>query len=555
MLLSHDKQKRLVSTFYWPVLFICLCLLSGGRVSAQDWLYTTQAGDTLWDLSERYLIKRSFWRRVQQLNNVADPYQMPTGLQLRIPASWLKMDAVKAQAIAVQGQVELMTTDGVSKPLLVGAQLNTGDIIRTAADSNVFVQFIDGARILVEANSEVSLLRVRGFSPLGVGDNRLDLRKGSVEAALPEGKKQAGSRFQIRTRAATLAVRGTRFRVRAPVDVPISAAEVLRGVMAANAAGQTRSVEAGFGILIEQGQAPQRPQRLLPSPDLTNLPTRVERVPIVFNLKPQPDALAYRAQIAADLRFNALLANVVAPSTQIIGPDLPDGDYVARIRGINQQGLEGFDAQHRFTLNARPEPPLMIAPALDAIMRQPNPQFQWTAVEGVSGYRLQIAASVDFAAPIVDLVDYSQPQFTPEQALSDGNYFWRISSIVDDSDVGPFSDPIRFTVRLAPASPELEPPELAADTIVFRWRGGIPGQRYQFQLARDYWFEDLMVDEQLSESTISIPRPRSERYYLRIRTIDIDGYKGPFGPRQSLVVPLTDYWQSMVLPTLFLLLL
>jgi len=78
--------------------------------------------------------------------------------------------------------------------------------------------------------------------------------------------------------------------------------------------------------------------------------------------------------------------------------------------------------------------------------------------------------------------------------------------------------------------------------MTFRWSEGLPGQQYQFQLARDSNFEAIVISTQVSEPQLTIPRPESGFHYLRMRTIDADGFVGPYGSVQRIDVPPASYW-------------
>ena len=51
---------------------------------------------------------------------------------------------------------------------------------------------------------------------------------------------------------------------------------------------------------------------------------------------------------------------------------LPDGEYRVRVRGVDATGLEGRDAEWPLTLDARPEPPVLVSPAPGANPKMPS---------------------------------------------------------------------------------------------------------------------------------------------------------------------------------------
>jgi hypothetical protein len=61
-----------------------------------------------------------------------------------------------------------------------------------------------------------------------------------------------------------------------------------------------------------------------------------------------------------------------------------------------------------------------------------------------------------------------------------------------------------------------------------------PGQIYDVQLARDEAFQDLLVDQRIGETALTIAAHRSARYRLRIRATDPDGGSTPWSGTQHL---------------------
>jgi len=61
-------------------------------------------------------------------------------------------------------------------------------------------------------------------------------------------------------------------------------------------------------------------------------------------------------------------------------------------------------------------------------------------------------------------------------------------------------------------------------------------------LAKDINFEEIVISTRVSEPQLTMPRPESGFHYLRMRSIDADGYVGPYGPVQRIDVPPASYW-------------
>ena len=547
----HNQLYHLVLIVH----ILLLLLFASGHAHSQDWIYTVQPGDTIWDLSQQYLKNPNHWERIQALNKVVLPKRLPPGRRLRIPVKLLRMQHASARIVSQQGEVTIMTAKGKRKPLIDNLLLVSGDLVTTGADGRVTLRFSDASQVVVEANSQVVLAQLSEFKPLNIGDTQLELRNGELDVQVPRKKRSQGSRFRIRTRGASLAVRGTRYRARVP-EAARTLSEVLEGRVSARGGRVTRVIPERFGTQIRAGRAPSKPRRLLAAPDVSGVPQVFDRLPIQFDMPAQRRAVGYRLQIGADDQFTRLAHDATFTSTRITGPkELADGSYTARIRSLDRLGLEGQNAVFHFELDAKPQPPVLMQPSAGSTVRATQPTFQWLKHDAAAAYRFQLARTADFTAPLVDLAEYDSVTLNIEQALAAGGYFWRVATVLGSGEVGPFSDPLPFTLRPAPGAPVLEPPALEQETLVFRWRAGVAGQSYQFQLARDYWFEDLVEDRVLAEPQIRLPRPEPGRYFMRIRTIDSDGYRGPFGARSEFSIYYEGWWQGLFIPAAFILLL
>lgn len=536
----------------------CLCLgfapVDGGY--AQEWVYTVRPGDNLWNLSAKYLTNMGYWRRLQTLNQVQHPRRLTPGQRLRFPIAWLKIQPAPARVISIQGEAEV--TSGVSGKTLTikpSLRLFAGDTIRTGPNTTVLLAFADGSQFLLLSNSYLEMDTIGAYGDTGMVDTRLRLLQGQIDSQIAPSQGPA-TRFEIQTPAATTAVRGTDYRVSMTPETALSRTEVLAGRVQVKGGNRIRTVPENFGTVTETGKPPTPPIPLLPAPDVTGLSDVIDRVPIGFTLPPLADAVAYRLQIAPDREFNALFFDAIFDTPQFSAPQpQEDGHYVLRVRGIDGQGLEGRDAYHAFELDAFPEPPVLLKPEPDAIVRVQQPDFGWSAPLQARAYHFQLAQDEDFATPLTDLPDYSSAGFTPETPLTAGEYYWRVATIDKSDEQGPFSDPQHFTVKPPPASPELQPPDVEEDTLTLRWRQGAPGQTYAFQLAKDRWFDTILVDEQVDQSQVTLSRPAPGHYYLRIKTIGADGYAGPYGAPQRITVPPTNYWPFSLFALIALMLL
>ncbi|MBT9457890.1 MAG: FecR domain-containing protein [Burkholderiaceae bacterium] len=541
--------------------FLGLALIAGSSLGAVhpalaaepptsgDWNYRVAPGDTLIGLQQRFLQAPADWRGLQKLNRVANPRRLMPGSSLRMPVAWLRQDATVAEVIHVQGQVGLQRGQGPASTVAVGDKLLTGDALQAPADGSLTLRFADGSRLLVRPQTRLMLERLMVYGQSEVHETRLQLQQGSLDSqVLP---RTGGLRsYQIKTPTVTLGVRGTDFRAQA--DAQGASLEVLEGRVAASAGGAKpgaeRLVEAGYGLRAQSGQAPGMPAKLLPAPSLQGLPTLLERVPLRFAWPALSGATAYRAQVTEPEGGLLLDGRFDSPAAR--WADLPDGHYRLRVRGIAASGLEGLDAGQAFRLKARPEPPFINQPAANAKVYGDSATLAWTRSTAAARYHLQLSDSGDFGKPRLDLADLTATEH--RLALPPGSYHWRVASIRADGDHGPFGDAQAFTQRPVPPSPALEPPQISADKLLLRWQAQESGTRFEFQLAADAEFKQVLQQQTSAEPQITLARPPAGQYFLRVRSIDADGFVGPFGGTQQIAIPRSPWW--LAAPLLLLLL-
>lgn len=452
---------------------------------------------------------------------------------LRIPTDWLKRFDAGGAVVAMHGDVtRSMRTDSPFESVAVGTPVASGSRLRTGIDSSATLRFADGSRVQLLPDTELSIVDSTRFSTDAGNSIRLDLVRGAVETFVVP-RTGATSRFEIRTPAAVAAVRGTDFRV--GVDQAQARSEVLGGnVEFGNAAGR-RVLRPGFGTLAQPDVQPAPPVPLLPAPDLGDVPRVIERVPFDVAIPAIPAAAAYRTQLVVEKPSETIVASAVGAQPRVRVADLPDGDYVARVRAIDARGLEGFDASIAITIHARPEPPVLIDPAPDGVVTAERPTLRWANAGSSMSYQVQVSADDRFDGPAIAVPATDDVRFQPTLALVPGVYRWRVASVDAVLGRGPFSDPQSF--RRALPAPGIEPPEMTSDALTLRWRAAPDGTRYTLQLSRDADFGQPLVNEVVDVPRYKLATPESGTYHLRVNAIASDGVAGPWGSTQTFVVP------------------
>lgn len=531
----------------WRQLLFSLALFAGPPAFAAEWVYTVVDGDSLWNLSSRFLDTTLRYEALRKLNNIERPRHMRPGTRIRIPMRWVRSNLVQARVGDIHGSVELTRADGSRETLTTpGANIGLGDSLRTTANSSIAIGFADGSTVSLHQNSAMTFDHLSAHGDTGMVDSRLRLLEGRLDTRVTPAVGP-GSRFEIQTPSAISAVRGTAYRAASTHDGETSNVEVIEGRVAVSGGDRSRLIREGFGTRVVRGKPPTVPRRLLPAPRVTPPAQPIRVADALLQWPPVPGAVRYRVEIGAGAALDVLTTERVIDRPRLRIPDLPDGSYAVRVRAIDDSGLEGHDARITLTLDTHPRPPVPLQPIDAHTLRDAAAELVWTASADATRYRLEIAHDSAFndLAQTVDAI--TATRYTASQATQPGTYYWRITSVAADGELGPPSDARSWQVKAIPEAVEAEL-QGDADGLVATWRTAGADVRYEVQLANDDGFGDLEIDRLTDEARLSIePMPGQVRY-LRIRIVESDGYRGPWGAVQRIDPPPDPF--AWIVPTL-----
>lgn len=508
-----------------------LCAVCLASAQAQDWSYRVRPGDTAWDLARKYLRADVPWPRLLEHNQLEDPLRLAPGSTMRFPVAWLRQQPARARVVAVSGAALASRSGRFDDAVAAtpGLSLAAGAALRTPADASLTIEFADGSRLQLQADSELHLDRLSAYGATGMVDTRLRLPRGRAWSQAQRSRGPA-SRYVVETPDMTSSVRGTGFRV--GVDGQRSRSEVVEGIVQVSGGGGSVRVAAGHGTTTGAQGQPIAPVPLLPAPDLDGWPAQIDRIPATLRWPAVPGAVRYRLQASAHEDFRTLLQDSLHDSPAATLEPGAEGPMFVRVRAVDALGLEGLDATVGVTVAAQPAPPFAIAPVDGADAAGPRPRLRWTRDQGRAlRYRVQVAATDDFASPLYAREDVDGTELRVGPELPPGEYAWRIGATDESGRHGPWSDPMRFRLHAAGEGPGVE--AASADGVLqVRWRGGDEEQRYRFQLSRKAGFERIELDRILDASAIDLPDLRAGTWYMRVAPVDSDGYEHPFGPVQ-----------------------
>ena len=335
-----------------------LLIAFGSPVLAQTQLpepslpYVVKPSDKLIRLSKEMLISPQAWNNVAKYNQLKDPDLIFPGQKLDIPLRFLKSRPAGGKIISAEGDVT--QGGGAVQP---GGAIVDGSELKTGANSSAVIELGDGSRIKILPNSLAQVVTNRDYVMRDASasgstswfSGLMRLTAGTLEALASKTAKRA-TPLQIETPTSLVGVRGTEFRV--AFDDPASAAartEVIEGkVRADNPAQQVGAdLPMGTGAVVKPAQRDIKVVILLPAPDLTNMPAEILKPAGIWPMPSLAGASAYRVQVSSDEKFDRIVRDLKVDSGSAELGSLANGNWFARVRGIDAQGLEGFDTVKR----------------------------------------------------------------------------------------------------------------------------------------------------------------------------------------------------------------
>ena len=547
---------------------------AGAQVLAPDPIveFTVTKADTMIGLSNSVLVSAQAWQEVARLNRLRNPNRIRPGQVLKIPLRLMRSEAVEARLTAASGDVQV-----AGAVALAGSAITEGQSVQTGEAGSAVIELADGSRMRMPPSSLAEVAASRRY---GARAGRADAAA-SGAAAAPTGLPEPGGFFAVTMRVlrgsvevfatkvlrakplevvtptAVVGVRGTQYRVGFDAAAGgLTHSEVLEGAVRFDLAKAPAGADVGRGLgaAIDAVKTVPVVAKLLAAPDLSSVAERFERPLVRIELPADPavPTTALRVQVAADSAFDKVVSDQkVEAGAPIRIAGLDDAQWHLRMRRIDTQGIEGFDAARAFTLKARPEPPAYRAPRANGKQSVGAVELQWALNTEAPRVRLQVAQDPAFTR-IVEDRDNLEATATTVQIAAPGTYHWRLQSVRTSGDHGPFGDPQRFELRPTP-TPPAGGPSADGKTLVFTWSGRAE-DRQQVQLARDPEFRQIVAQDELAGAEWSLPTPsRSGKYYFRYRSVEPDGFVTPYS--STLAIELPKDWTGLwlLLPLLLLL--
>ena len=372
--MQNYYQKSAVAQFiraYAATFLVAFCLFSGAQAqtpasapapAAEPSLpYTVKPKDKLIVFSGQILNNPQDWPEVARFNSLKNPNLIAPGQVINIPTRLMKSQAVEGKVISTYGDVKLAgNAAAVGNPIAEGSKLQTGP------NSSAVVELADGSRITLLPNTLAELVTSRNYAGRDAASSGstnlfsglIRLAQGTLDMLASKTARRA-TPLQVETPTSLIGVRGTQFRVAYEDPVNKTArTEVLEGLVRADNPSQNVGADLpqGKGAVINAASKEIRVADLLKAPDLSAISADILKPLALWPMPALEGAKSYRVQIAVDDTFSKIVRDLVVTNGRADLANLPNGGWFARVRGIDADGLEGYDSAKAVQVVLPPPP-------------------------------------------------------------------------------------------------------------------------------------------------------------------------------------------------------
>lgn len=512
------------------VLFIALL---APQCFAEDWLYTVRKGDTIWGLSHKYLKDPLKFQDIQKYNNIKLDRQLPPGVTLKFPMEYLKFAPAEVAVNAINGEAYFVRR-GVRTALTKEHKMVLDDILVTMKNSSVALLFADGSELLLGENSELIFDVQTKWGETGMVDSRVRLMKGSAEGRVKH-LRGPGANFEVQTPSAVATVRGTEFRVRLDEDNEgVVFNEVDEGTVSVQLHENKESVKEGFGLITSAKLPLTKPKELLPEPELVNPRGKYPGHPVTLTWQPIDGANEYQVELFEDKALTTLVHKAKVSLHQVTLPKVALGEYSLRLRAVDNDGLQGLNTVHHFTISPVPTSP-RLKPFSDKYLAGERLQFSWENPSGATQYRWQLAKDRQFRN-IVTQTDIEVTTQQLERGLPAGTYYWHVAA-GNSNGFGQYSELKRFDVE-QPKPPIVTLSEKilsTEETLTVHWEPVPLAEQYVWQVSSDEAFADIVSEGSSEATNLKLEGLPEAQLYIRVAALGPYN-KDRFSETQSVLV-------------------
>ncbi len=439
-------------------------------------VYIVAPGDTLWSIANENLKNPQDWKKLMTFNKMTDQTQLRVDQALRIPSELMAdfsaapapatvkpvdlpaaartpaqdnkktVATVREGAMAVEdvtaisnsaitvaatyGQVVQVNGEKRSK-LKVNQTLSDKALIRTGDKSSVNIVDANGSVIVLLSDSEVILTQP------------LTLLQGEIEYKVAGNKELA----LVSTEAGSVSAQTAFFRVATAKAGKLMRVEVEQGAVVVANEKKHRRVSAGIAMQLEAGKPMTEPRQGLMRPDIANLSKSSVNGEANLKWSEIRDAKAYRAQLVYAADAYLVLFDERLNQPKLNWRNISPGRYNIRLRSVDENGLEGLNAQLPFIVHGTLNPPRSNSPVNGATLPTNKPWIAWSRIAEANSYVLQVARDAEFKTDLQEFSYQVRNYYKYSEALPPGEYYWRVMSVSPKRVKSAFGEARMFKIK------------------------------------------------------------------------------------------------------------
>lgn len=182
------------------------------------------------------------------------------------------------------------------------------------------------------------------------------------------------------------------------------------------------------------------------------------------------------------------------------------------------------------TTNMSVNPVVLDLPANNTTGSALTMSFSWNAHTCGDMYEIEISTADDFSIPFNSVPNLNVTTYDIAGFDYETQYFWRVRAI-NNGTPGYWSDVYNFTTVIAPPVTPIQvlptngSINLTPAAIALQWQSQIRASSYRVQVATDFDFNNVIIDEQASGGTFDVSNRLGfgSNYYWRVRASNISG--------------------------------
>lgn len=261
---------------------------------------------------------------------------------------------------------------------------------------------------------------------------------------------------------------------------------------------------------------------VLPLPPMPVKPALGERLPqhdVDLAWLPAEGAQGYLLQLAPTPEFSQGLIEKRLPPGDARRVTLPSGEWHWRLASLDKHGQpRAFSAHRAFRVLPKPATPVLASQYEQMTSTEPETTLQWQAAEDAQAYRLQLAATRDFAQPLIDLRT-TETQLSV-RAPAAGDWYWRVAALGAEDVASAFSKTGIWRFHPLPAAPGMPQTRLENGLLIAGWNGA--ADSYRVELSRNELFTEVVANLVVPGREIRLVQPDAGKYWLRVTALNAE---------------------------------